>query len=95
MIILDILTWPYVVQLCIAVGLPIVAGLIAILTYLRGYFNALNEDRKIKQNEQNQNREMYIKMVVQNSIDGQIKEIHNMIQKLNERIDELFILLKK
>jgi hypothetical protein len=33
-------------------------------------------------------------MVVQNTIDGQIKEIHDMIAELGKRIDKLFTLLK-
>ncbi len=51
--------------------------------------------KKAKAKEQNENREMYIKMVVQNTIDGQIKDIHTMIEKLADRIDELFTLLTK
>jgi len=37
---------------------------------------------------------MYIKMVVQNTINVEIKEIHDMLSELSKRIDKLFELLK-
>ena len=76
------------------IGLPLIAGLIAFLSYLRGHFNHLAKTREFKEREANQNREMYIKMVVQNTMDVQMKEIHDMIAKITERIDQLFALLK-
>lgn len=76
------------------IGLPLIAGLIAFLSYLRGHFNHLAKTREFKEREANQNREMYIKMIVQNTMDVQMKEIHDMIAKITERIDQLFALLK-
>ena len=76
------------------IGLPLIAGLIAFLSYLRGHFNHLEKVRETKEREANQNREMYIKMIVQNTMDVQMKEIHDMIAKITERIDQLFALLK-
>lgn len=81
-------------NLLIIVGFPLVAALIGFLGYLRGYFNHLERVRETKEREANQNREMYIKMVVQNTIDVQIKEIHDMISELGKRIDKLFALMK-
>ena len=80
-------------NLLVIVGFPLVAGVIGFLSYLRGYFNHLEKLRETKEREANQNREMYIKMVVQNTINGQIKEIHDMISELGKRIDKLFALL--
>jgi len=76
------------------IGLPLIAGLIAFLSYLSGHFNHLAKTREFKEREANQNREMYIKMIVQNTMDVQMKEIHDMIAKITERIDQLFALLK-
>lgn len=81
-------------NLFLIIGLPLIAGLIAFLSYLRGHFDHLAEMRKAKEREANQNREIYIKMVVQNTIDVQIKEIHDMIAELVKRIDNLFALMK-
>jgi len=81
-------------NLLVIVGLPLLAGVIGFLSYLNGHFNHLEKLREAKEREANQNREMYIKMVVQSTIDGQIKEIHDMIAELGKRIDKLFILLK-
>ncbi|HRC15978.1 MAG TPA: hypothetical protein PLY25_09890 [Bacteroidia bacterium] len=75
------------------IGLPLIAGLIAFLSYLRGHFNHLAKTREFKEREANQNREMYIKMVVQSTIEVEIKEIHNMLSELGKRIDKLFTLL--
>jgi hypothetical protein len=80
-------------NLLVIVGFPLTAGIIGFLSYLRGHFNHLEKLREAKEREANQNREMYIKMVVQNTIDGQIKEIHDMISELGKRIDKLFTLL--
>ena len=81
-------------NLLVIVGLPLIAAVIGFLSYLRGHFNHLEKLRETKEREANQNREMYIKMVVQSTIDGQIKEIHDMISELGKRIDQLFALLK-
>lgn len=81
-------------NLFIIVGLPLMAALIGFLSYIRGHFNHLEKLREAKEREANQNREMYIKMVVQSTIDVQIKEIHDMIGELGKRIDKLFELLK-
>lgn len=81
-------------NLLVIVGLPLLAAIIGFLSYLRGHFNHLEKVRETKEREANQNREMYIKMVVQSTIDGQIKEIHDMISELGKRIDQLFALLK-
>jgi hypothetical protein len=81
-------------NLLVIVGLPLIAAVIGFLSYLRGHFNHLEKVRETKEREANQNREMYIKMVVQSTIDGQIKEIHDMISELGKRIDQLFALLK-
>jgi hypothetical protein len=80
-------------NLLVIVGFPLTAGVIGFLSYLRGHFNHLEKLREAKEREANQNREMYIKMVVQNTIDVQIKEIHDMISELGKRIDKLFTLL--
>ena len=80
-------------NLLVIVGLPLLAAVIGFLSYIRGHFNHLEKVRETKEREANQNREMYIKMVVQNTIDGQIKEIHDMISELGKRIDKLFALL--
>lgn len=80
-------------NLLVIVGLPLLAAIIGFLSYLRGHFNHLEKVRETKEREANQNREMYIKMVVQSTIDGQIKEIHDMISELGKRIDKLFTLL--
>lgn len=82
-------------NLFIIVGLPVTGSLIAFLSYLRGHFSHLSEVNKTKEKEANQNREMYIKMVVQNTMDVQIKEIHDMFAELSKRIDGLYALLKK
>lgn len=81
-------------NLLVIVGLPLMAGVIGFLSYLRGHFNHLEKLREAKEREANQNREMYIKMVVQNTINVEIKEIHDMISELGKRIDKLFALLK-
>jgi Tfp pilus assembly protein PilO len=81
-------------NLFLILGLPLVVGLIAFLSYLRGHFRHLDELRKSKEKEVNENREMYIKMVVQNTIKIEIQEIHEMISELGKRIDKLFALLK-
>jgi|GEM_PF-4425889 len=81
-------------NLLLIIGLPLLAAVIGLLSYLRGHFNHLAESRKAKEREANENREMYIKMVVQSTIDVQIKEIHDMISELGKRIDKLFALLK-
>lgn len=81
-------------NLLVIVGLPLLAAIIAFLSYLRGHFNHLEKLREAKEREANQNREMYIKMVVQSTIDVQIKEIHDMISELGKRVDKLFTLLK-
>jgi Tfp pilus assembly protein PilO len=80
-------------NLLVIVGLPLLAAIIGFLSYLRGHFNHLEKVRETKEREANQNREMYIKMVVQNTIDVQMKEIHDMISELGKRIDQLFALL--
>jgi len=80
-------------NLLIIVGFPLVAALIGFLGYLRGHFNHLEKVRETKEREANQNREMYIKMVVQSTIEVEIKEIHNMLSELGKRIDKLFTLL--
>lgn len=81
------------VNLFLIMGLPLLVGLIAFLSYLRGHFNNLDKVREMKEREANQNREMYIKMVVQNTIEVEIKEIHTMLAELGKRIDKLFTLL--
>jgi len=81
-------------NLLVIVGLPLLAAIIGFLSYLRGHFNHLEKLREAKEREANQNREMYIKMVVQSTIDVQIKEIHDMLSELGKRVDKLFTLLK-
>lgn len=81
-------------NLLVIVALPLLGTVIVVLSYLRGHFNHLAELRKSKEREANENREMYIKMVVQNTINAEIKEIHDMISELGKRIDKLFALLK-
>ena len=81
-------------NLLVIVGLPLIAAVIGFLSYLRGHFNHLEKLREAKEREANQNREMYIKMVVQSTIDVQIKEIHDMLSELGKRVDKLFALLK-
>ncbi len=95
MILLDSITWMQLVQLLVITAVPVTACLIGYLTYIRGHFESQREERKMKQQEQNENREMYIKMVVKDTIDGQIKEIHEMVEKMNKRIDDLFKVLTK
>ena len=80
-------------NLFIIVGLPLLAALIGFLSYIRGHFGHLEKVRETKEREANQNREMYIKMVVQSTIEVEIKEIHNMLSELGKRIDKLFALL--
>jgi len=80
-------------NLLVIVGLPLLAAIIGFLSYLRGHFNHLEKLREAKEREANQNREMYIKMVVQSTIEVEIKEIHNMLSELGKRIDKLFALL--
>ena len=80
-------------NLLVIVGLPLLAAIIGFLSYLRGHFNHLEKVRETKEREANQNREMYIKMVVQSTIEVEIKEIHNMLSELGKRIDKLFALL--
>jgi len=80
-------------NLFIIVGLPLLAALIGFLSYIRGHFGHLEKVRETKEREANQNREMYIKMVVQSTIEVEIKEIHNMLSELGKRIDKLFTLL--
>ena len=80
-------------NLLVIVGLPLIAAVIGFLSYLRGHFNHLEKLREAKEREANQNREMYIKMVVQSTIEVEIKEIHNMLSELGKRIDKLFTLL--
>jgi hypothetical protein len=80
-------------NLLVIVGLPLLAAIIGFLSYLRGHFNHLEKVRETKEREANQNREMYIKMVVQSTIEVEIKEIHNMLSELGKRIDKLFTLL--
>lgn len=80
-------------NLLVIVGLPLLAAIIGFLSYLRGHFNHLEKLREAKEREANQNREMYIKMVVQSTIEVEIKEIHNMLSELGKRIDKLFTLL--
>ena len=80
-------------NLLVIVGLPLLAAIIGFLSYLRGHFNHLEKLRKAKERKANQNREMYIKMVVQSTIEVEIKEIHNMLSELGKRIDKLFALL--
>lgn len=87
--------WAEVGRLFIIIAVPIGGLLIAFLVYLKGHFEGLEKDRQVKVKELNENREMYIKMVVQNTIDTQIKEIHEMIAELGKRIDKLFGLLSK
>lgn len=91
----DQTTWAEVARLFTVIAIPIGGLLIAFLVYLRGHFESLEKDRQIKVKELNENREMYIKMVVQNTIDKQINEIHEMISELGKRIDKLFIMLNK
>jgi len=81
-------------NLLVIVGLPLIAAVIGFLSYLRGHFDHLEKLREAKEREANQNREMYIKMVVQNTMDVQIKEIHDMLSELGKRVDKLFTLLK-
>jgi len=81
-------------NLLVIVGLPLLAAIIGFLSYLRGHFNHLEKLREAKEREANQNREMYIKMIVQNTMDVQIKEIHDMLSELGKRVDKLFTLLK-
>lgn len=81
-------------NLLVIVGFPLLAAVIGFLSYLRGHFEHLRETREAKERESNQNREMYIKMVVQSTISIEIKEIHDLISKLSKRIDDLFVLLK-
>jgi Flp pilus assembly pilin Flp len=80
-------------NLLVIVALPLLAGVIGFLSYLRGHFSHLAKMRESKEREANQNREMYIKMVVQNTIEVEIKEIHTMLAELGKRIDKLFTLL--
>jgi hypothetical protein len=80
-------------NLLVIVALPLTAGVIGFLSYLRGHFDHLSKVRESKEREVNQNREMYIKMVVKNTIEIEIKEIHNMLAELGKRIDKLFALL--
>jgi len=80
-------------NLLVKVGLPLLAAIIGFLSYLSGHFNHLEKVRETKEREANQNREMYIKMVVQSTIEVEIKEIHNMLSELGKRIDKLFALL--
>jgi hypothetical protein len=80
-------------NLLVIVGLPLLAGVIGFLSYLRGHFSNLDKVREMREREANQNREMYIKMVVQNTIEVEIKEIHTMLAELGKRIDKLFTLL--
>ena len=80
-------------NLLVIVGLPLLAAIIGFLSYLSGHFNHLEKVRETKEREANQNREMYIKMVVQSTIEVEIKEIHNMLSELGKRIDKLFALL--
>ena len=80
-------------NLLVIVGLPLLAAIIGFLSYLSGHFNHLEKVRETKEREANQNREMYIKMVVQSTIEVEIKEIHNMLSELGKRIDKLFTLL--
>jgi len=80
-------------NLLVKVGLPLLAAIIGFLSYLSGHFNHLEKVRETKEREANQNREMYIKMIVQNTIEVEIKEIHNMLSELGKRIDKLFTLL--
>ena len=80
-------------NLLVIVGLPLLAAVIGFLSYIRGHFNHLEKIRETKEREANQNREMYIKMVVQSTIEVEIKEIHNMLSELGKRIDKLFALL--
>jgi len=80
-------------NLLVKVGLPLLAAIIGFLSYIRGHFNHLEKVRETKEREANQNREMYIKMVVQSTIEVEIKEIHNMLSELGKRIDKLFALL--
>ncbi|HRC16149.1 MAG TPA: hypothetical protein PLY25_10755 [Bacteroidia bacterium] len=80
-------------NLLVIVGLPLLAAVIGFLSYIRGHFNHLEKVRETKEREANQNREMYIKMVVQSTIEVEIKEIHNMLSELGKRIDKLFTLL--
>ena len=80
-------------NLLVIVGLPLLAAIIGFLSYLSGHFNHLEKLREAKEREANQNREMYIKMVVQSTIEVEIKEIHNMLSELGKRIDKLFTLL--
>lgn len=81
-------------NLFVIVGFPLIAAVIGFLSYLRGHFNHLDKVREAKEREANQNREMYIKMVVQSTIEVQVKEIHDMISELGKRIDKLFTLIK-
>jgi Tfp pilus assembly protein PilO len=80
-------------NLLVIVALPLTAGVIGFLSYLRGHFEHLSKMREAKEREANQNREMYIKMVVQNTIEVEIKEIRTMLAELGKRIDKLFTLL--
>lgn len=88
-------TWPEVARLFMVTAIPIGGLLVAFLVYLRGHFTGLEKDRQIKVKELNENRELYIKMVVQNTMEGKLKEIHDMVAKLSSRIDELFGMLRK
>jgi hypothetical protein len=81
-------------NLSLLLALPLITGLIGFLSYLRGHFNNLDKVREMKERESNQNREMYIKNMVQNTIAGEINKIHEMIAELGKRIDKLFTLLK-
>ena len=79
-------TIPEFGNLLVIVGLPLLAAIIGFLSYLRGHFNHLEKVRETKEREANQNREMYIKMVVQSTIEVEIKEIHNMLSELGKNV---------
>lgn len=88
-------SWAEVARLFTVIAIPIGGLLIAFLVYLRGHFEGLEKDRQIKVKELNENRELYIKMVVQSTMDSKLKEIHDMVEKLSTRIDDLFKMLRK
>ncbi len=94
-ILLDSVTWIQIGQLLVLTTIPATAVLIGYLTYIRGHFESQREERKLKREEQDANREAFIKMAVRDVVAVQMAEIHQMIENINHRIDELFKLLRK
>lgn len=99
MILLDALsepvTWLELGRIFIVCGVMAATILIGYLTYLRGNFRAQDEDRKLRREEQNLNRELYTKNIATQVVEVPLKEIKEMIKEQGKRIDDLFTLWTK